>query len=461
MASVLVVDDEQSVRAVLELLFFRAGYDVATASGYEDAIGLLEHQPYDLIVTDYQLKGKTGLDLLKVALRRSQHPEVIVLTAYGTPESAVTAMRQGAYDYTTKPFNNDELLLLAERAIEKRRLAIEKRSLSASVTLRPLIGNSQPMRELWTLIEKMAPARATVLITGESGTGKEIVARALHHLGPKSSSPFLPVNCGALAEGVLESELFGHMKGAFTGAVHDHTGLLVAARDGTVLLDEIGELTPGTQVKLLRVLQERAVRPVGGTKEIPFEARVLATTNRDLEAEVRTGRFRQDLLFRLNILTIALPPLRARREDIALLARFFLANSSAELGRPRLSFTEETMRLLAAYDFPGNVRQLQNIVARAATLSDSDSLGPESLPAAVRGEPDFAPDAPPEIPPDFSLERYLDDLEHRYLLEALDRARGVKTRAAELLGLSFRSLRYRLAKFALSDREEQTQKEQP
>lgn len=455
MSHVLVVDDESSMREVLEVLLGRAGYEVSTAGTLAEAKARLEGDPVDLVISDFRLGRESGLDVLKAAVRAPGRPEVIIITAYGTAASAVTAMRQGAYDYIAKPFDNDELLLLVERALEKRRLAEENRRLRATVPSAPLIGKSGAIREVWSLIEKVAPTKSTVLITGESGTGKELVARAIHRASPRAGAPFVAVNCAALGEGVLESELFGHVRGAFTGAHVDRTGILVSAGEGTVLLDEVGELSQGTQAKLLRVLQERRVRPVGSSKEVPFDARVLAATNRDLDAEVKSGRFRQDLLFRLNVIAIHVPPLRARREDIAPLANHFLSQVAQELGRPRLVFSEETMKLLTQFSFSGNVRQLQNIVERAATLSETDVLGPDSLPPAVLGTGEEA--GPPPgftLTEGFSLERHLDTLERRYLLEALHQAGGVKTRAAELLGLTFRSLRYRLAKHGLAEREE-------
>lgn len=288
------------------------------------------------------------------------------------------------------------------------------------------------------------------MITGESGTGKELVARAIHSRSPRAGQPFLPVNCAALAEGVLESELFGHTKGSFTGASAERTGLLVAAGEGTVFLDEIGEISPATQVKLLRVLQERKVKPVGSTAEVPFTARLLAATNRTLEAEVKAGKFREDLFYRLNVISIELPPLRDRKQDIPLLANHFLERLSEELGRPKLHFSPEAFEVMSRYSFPGNVRQLQNIVERAATLADADLLGPDTLPAALRGEmPPTTGLSDLKLVPGFSLERYLDDAERKYLMAAMDRAEGVKTRAAELLGLSFRSFRYRLAKHGM------------
>ena len=456
MARILVVDDELSIREYLEVLLTRSGHVVELADSVEAARGLLTSRSYDLAISDFRIGKDTGIDVLKAARALSPPPEVIIITAYGTPASAVQAMRQGAYDYISKPFDNDELVLLVERALEKSRLTEENRQLRATLLPRAeyYVGTSPAMRQVWTLVDKVAQARSTVLITGESGTGKEVVARAIHARSPRASSPFVPVNCGALAEGVLESELFGHVRGAFTGAQGERTGILVSAGDGTVLLDEVGELPPATQVKLLRVLQERRVKPVGSSREVPFEARVLAATNRRLDDEVKAGRFREDLLFRLNVINIELPPLRARREDIRMLAGYFLGRVAEELGRPGLHFTEDTLKLLEAYSFTGNVRQLQNIVERAATLSDGEELGPDSLPAGVRGTSDPLASADVKIGEGFSLERHLDELERRFLQESLRLSGGVKMRAAQLLGLTFRSLRYRLAKHGLGDREE-------
>jgi two-component system response regulator PilR (NtrC family) len=456
MARILIVDDELSIREYLEVLLERAGHTVEAAESVPAALGLLTSRQYDLVVSDFRIGNDSGIDVLKAARALAPPPEVIIITAYGTPASAVQAMRQGAYDYISKPFDNDELVLLVERALEKSRLSEENRALRASLLPRAeyYVGTSPAMRQVWGLVDKVAQARSTVLITGESGTGKEVVARAIHARSPRASSPFVPVNCGALAEGVLESELFGHMKGAFTGAATDRTGILVSAGDGTVLLDEVGELPPATQVKLLRVLQERRVKPVGSSREVPFEARVLAATNRRLDDEVKAGRFREDLLFRLNVINIELPPLRARREDIRALTSYFLGRVAEELGRPGLHFTEDTLKLLEAYAFTGNVRQLQNIVERAATLSDTDALGPESLPAGVRGQSELPAASDVKIGEGFSLERHLDDIERRLLQESLRLSGGVKMKAAQLLGLTFRSLRYRLAKHGLGDRED-------
>lgn len=455
MSRILVVDDEQSIREYLEVLLLRGGHQVALAASLEQAMAELTRSVPDLVITDFKLGPDSGMDVLKAARSTPQPPEVIVITAYGTPASAVQAMRQGAYDYIAKPFDNDELMLLVERALEKSRLSEENRQLKASLLPRAdyFTSSSPVMRQVWSLVEKVAAARSTVLITGESGTGKEVIARAIHNRSPRATSPFVPVNCGALAEGVLESELFGHMKGAFTGATTDRTGILVSAGQGTVLLDEVGELPAATQVKLLRVLQERRVKPVGSSREVPFEARILAATNRRLDEEVKAGRFREDLFFRLNVINLELPPLRARLEDIRPLSEYFLSRVSEELGRPGLRFTPEALSWLERYSFSGNIRQLHNIVERAATLADGNELGPESLPPSLRGSAETVSTADVQIGEGFGLERYLDEIERRFLLESLRRAEGVKTRAAELLGLTFRSFRYRLAKHGLGDRE--------
>jgi two-component system response regulator PilR (NtrC family) len=458
MARILVADDEQSIREFLEVLLPRHGHVVELAASLAESQAVLGRGSVELVITDYRLGKDSGLDVLKAARALQPPPEVIVITAYGTPASAVQAMRQGAYDYISKPFDNDELLLLVDRALEKSRLSEENRQLRASLLPHAeyFVGTSAAMREVWALVDKVAQARSTVLITGESGTGKEVVARAIHSRSPRAAAPFVPVNCGALAEGVLESELFGHVRGAFTGATGDRTGILVSAGDGTVLLDEVGELPMGTQVKLLRVLQERRVKPVGSSREVTFEARVLAATNRRLDEEVKAGRFREDLFHRLNVINLELPPLRQRREDIRPLTFYFLARVSEDLERPGMAFTEEALSLLEKYSFSGNVRQLHNIVERAATLADGPTLGPESLPPSVRGAAEQGPPGSLDVKlsEGFSLERHLDEVERRFLEASLKKADGVKTRAAELLGLTFRSMRYRLAKHGLGERDD-------
>jgi two-component system response regulator PilR (NtrC family) len=453
---ILVVDDELSMREYLDILLTRAGYSVTTADSPRAAKEMLARAPVDLVVSDMKLGTGSGLEVLAAARALTPPSEVILITAYGTPESAVEAMRAGAYDYIRKPFDNEELRLLVKRALEKRAILRENERLRQQLGGgRPWIGQGEASRRVMALVEKVAASpRATVLITGESGTGKELVARAIHWRSSRAGQPFIPVNCAALSESLLESELFGHVKGAFTGATQDRPGLLLAAGEGSVLLDEVGEISASMQVKLLRVLEERQVKPVGSTREVPFDARILAATNRDLEAEVRAGRFREDLLYRLNVITLELPPLRARPEDIPHLARHFLAQQAEELGRPMLRFSDEALAHLQRMPLPGNVRQLRNLVERAATLSDGDLVGPEVLPG-LRPPPAPTPAGTAEVSlsEGFSLEAWLDEAERRYLLEALRRSDGVKTRAAALLGMSFRSFRYRLDKHGL-DRED-------
>ncbi|MFT3842503.1 MAG: sigma-54 dependent transcriptional regulator [Myxococcaceae bacterium] len=453
---VLVADDELSMREFLEVLLTRNGLQVTTAANFEQAKAALSSK-VDLVITDMKLGQDSGLDVLRAARASESAPEVIVITAYGTPASAVEAMRQGAYDYIAKPFDNQELMLLVQKALEKRGLLEENKGLRDTLVSggrAVLLNQSGPMRAVWALVDKVAAAvRSTVLITGESGTGKEVVARAIHYRSARAPHPFVPVNCGAITDGLLESELFGHVKGAFTGASSDREGILASAGEGTVLLDEIGELSLQMQVKLLRVLQEHKLRPVGSTAEKPFAARILAATNRSLDAQVKEGKFREDLFFRLNVLHIELPPLRDHREDVPDLARFFVERFSQELARPLLGLSPEALAMLQAYDFPGNVRQLENLIERAATLSEDDLLTPQAFPPAVRGEHETGPQGEVKLDAGFSLERFMDHQERRFLIEALKRAGGVKTKAAELLGLSFRSFRYRLAKHGLGDRE--------
>ncbi|MBX7113508.1 MAG: sigma-54 dependent transcriptional regulator [Myxococcaceae bacterium] len=449
---VLIVDDEFSMREYLELLLAKWGHDVQVYGTVEGALTALTTTEVDLVISDLKVGSDTGFRVLKVARALPFPPEVIIITAFGTPATAIEAVREGAYDYICKPFDNAELKLLVTRALEKREIRGENLRLRQSlVGASSMVGKSAAVAQVLSLIDKVAASpRSTVLITGESGTGKELVARAIHTRSDRSGGPFMAINCAALAEGVLESELFGHVKGAYTGATSDREGLLVAAQSGTLFLDEIGEISPAIQVKLLRVLQERTLRPVGGTQEVKFEARIVAATNKVLEQEVTAGRFREDLLYRLNVITIEVPPLRARREDIPLLAQHFLNDAAEELGRPGLHFVSDTVDLLSRYDFPGNVRQLANIVERAATLSSGDEVKPESLPPALRGEVETSSGQPHiSLSGAFSLERFLDEAESRYLKEALRQAGGVKGRAAELLGLSFRSFRYRLAKHGL------------
>ncbi len=433
---------------MLQILLRREGYRVDVVEGVHaarDQIG--SSDPYDAVITDLVMPDGTGMDVLDAVAARSKETQTLMITAYATTEQAVEAMRRGAYDYVKKPFKNHELLATLEKALEKRAIVAENSSLRAQLKSRwtegQLIGKSAAMDRLRDLVKRVAGATTSVLITGESGTGKEMVARSLHFQSPRSEAPFVVLNCGAVPENLIESELFGHVKGAFTGATGAKEGLFRAADGGTLFLDEVGELPAPLQVKLLRVLQDRKVRPVGGSTEVEVDVRVLAATNRDVEAEIKAGTFREDLFYRLNVIRIEVPPLRERPEDIPVLASYFLDKHAALQGRP-LRLSEDAVRWLAQQSYAGNVRELENIVERGVTLARGNTVEREDL-----GDSHPAPKASSvsEIPEaSFDLDDYLTQVERELLFRALDQAGGVRKKAAELLGMSFRQFRYRLAK---------------
>jgi len=451
MGRVLVVDDEQSMREFLAICLRRAGHEVVVADSGAAGLARLEKTPADVVVTDLRMPGELdGLGLLEQVKKRAIDSEVILVTAFATADTAIAAMKQGAYDYLTKPFKVDEINAVIGRAMEKRRLVAENAALreqvAGKVRLAQLLGRSKAMQKVFELIGKIHSTKTSVLITGESGTGKELVARALHTEGNRSAMPFVAVNCGAIPDELMESELFGHVKGSFTGAYADKPGLFRQAQAGTLFLDEIGELSLGLQVKLLRALQERRVKPVGAATETEVDVRVVAATNRDLEAEVARGAFRQDLYYRLNVIEVRLPPLRQRREDVPLLVDHFIRRFAAEQDKEIRGVEPAAMKRLEEYDFPGNVRELENIVERAVALSAGPTIISEDLPplrsAAVKAQA-----ATVEFPDDgVDLDRLVYDFERGIVQQALDRAGGVRKRAAALLGISFRSLRYRLDK---------------
>jgi two-component system response regulator PilR (NtrC family) len=450
MAAILVVDDERSMRDYLEILLRKAGHQVTAVAALGPAREVLATRPCELVITDLKLGNESGLDLLSHITEQKIPTELVVITAYATNDTAIEAMRRGAYDYLQKPFKNEELLIVSERALEKRRLIRENADLRSQLGKELILGESTPIREIRALVGKVAPTRTTVLVEGESGTGKELVARMLH-LRSGRAGAFVAMNCGAMAAELVESELFGHLRGAFTGAVQSSPGLFRAADGGTLFLDEIGELPLPLQVKLLRVLQERTVRPVGGTESAPVDARIIAATNRSLEKEVAAGRFREDLYYRLNVVQIRVPPLRERPADVVPLARHFVARFADELGRPLMSLTTEVEQRLATYAFPGNVRELENAIERAVALSDSDRIGVEVLPASLRGATSQPGAEVSAQLPDagIDLEAFLEATERRLILEALQRSQNVRTEAAKLLGLTFRSIRYRIAKLGV------------
>jgi two-component system response regulator PilR (NtrC family) len=430
------------------------GHSPVTVADCASAIRLAGSQEFDVVLSDLRIGKESGIDVLKAFKSAQPDAEVVMITAYATMENAIEAMKLGAYDYVTKPFKNEEFALIVQKALEKRDLHRENESLKIQLASRGriagMVGESAAMGQVYSLVEKVALSKTTVLVVGESGVGKELVARAIHTKGPRAAGPFVPINCGAIPEGLVESELFGHVRGAFTGANSDRAGLFKAAAGGTIFLDEVGELPLAAQVKLLRAIQDRHVKPVGGNRDVEIDARIIAATNRDLAEEVKEGRFREDLYYRLNVIQIFVPPLRDRRDDVLPLAEHFVARHAREMGLAPLTLSAEVVEFLRSYGWPGNVRELENAMERAVTLAEGTVLRPEVLPPQVRGVP-AAPGGAVSLPPGgLDLQAYLDEVERKFLQMALGQAGGVKKEAAKLLGLTFRSMRYRLAKQGLS-----------
>ncbi len=473
MSRILIVDDEQSIRQVVAIALRREGHDVVVAEDGETATKELETNPVDVVISDIKMPGVDGLDVLRFAREHCPKTAVILMTAYTSTESAIEALRLGAYDYISKPFEVDDLVATVARALERRALRDEnvylRRELAERHRMEDLVGRSPAMKRVFDLIERLADSDISVLITGESGTGKELVARALHQVGERAEAPFVTINSAAVPAQLLESELFGHVRGSFTGAERDKPGLFVEAEGGTLMLDEIGDMPLDMQPKLLRVLEDHKVRPVGATKETAVNVRVLAATNRDLQIAVDEGSFRQDLFYRLNVMQIELPPLRERIEDVPLLAEHFLAIiTAADADRQISGFSREAKELIEAYTWPGNVRELENAVRRAATLETGTLIAAENLPEPVRtGRPGggslatemqarfeeaVAGQTPADatIPPEgLDLEDHLEEIRRVYMRRALAEADGVQKKAAGKLGMTFRSFRYYLDKLGL------------
>ena len=447
---ILVVDDEQSMREFLSIALKRAGHEVEVAESGDSAMRILGERELDLVITDLRLGKLDGLAVLRRVRETAPDTEVIVITAYATPDNAIEAMKAGAYDYIQKPFKVDEILLVCRRALERHTLAREnltlRQRLSESRQLADIVGSSKAMRHVFDMVSKVAPSRTNLLISGESGTGKELVARAVHKQSPRSDQPFLAVNCAAIPTTLLESELFGHTKGAFTGAERSRPGLFREASNGSLLLDEVSELDPQLQVKLLRVLQERKVRPVGSDREEEVDVRVMAASNRNLAKAVERGDFREDLYYRLNVIEIKVPPLRERCDDIPLLVDHFVRRFAADSAKEIRGVSPEALELLMRHPFPGNVRELENMVERAVTLASSEVLQPDDfsdLKSRLSGE---IVRLERLIDRNLSLDDVLSKVEEDLIEQALERTNGVRTEAAKLLGISFRSLRYRLDK---------------
>ncbi len=446
---VLVVDDELGILESLQVLLRGAGYRVVPALGGTEGVAAIERERPDIIVSDIRMPGVSGLELLARAHELDPETAVILMTAQASLQSAVRAVNDGAFYYLQKPFANDELLAILKRAAESRALRVENHALKQEIrrqgaarTVRP-IGRSRCFLDILELAETVAPTDSTILLSGESGTGKEILANYIHALSDRSDRPCLSINCGALPESLLESELFGHVRGSFTGAVKNKVGLLAAAGSGTFFLDEVGDMSPQTQVKMLRAIQEREVIPVGATEAVPVAMRLIAATNRDLEEEIRKGNFRRDLFYRLNVISIKLPPLRDRRDDIPLLVRHFLDRITPD-GDPARAVTDEAMELLAEHDWPGNVRELENALERAVVLAPPGPIGPESLPERVREKPK-ARLAAMESPPNPTMEV----IERAYIQWVLGVEGGNKSRAAEVLGVDPSTLYRKIARYGI------------
>ncbi|MBW2109776.1 MAG: sigma-54-dependent Fis family transcriptional regulator [Deltaproteobacteria bacterium] len=456
MANLLVVDDDLSMREMLDVMLTSEGYEVAHAEDGATAIRMLEKTGFDLVISDIRMAPVGGLEVLREAKKRRPETLVIMISAFATTETAVEAMNEGAYDYIPKPFNVDELKQTIRNALARRTLEHEKEVLEAEVKktyhFGRIVGNSAPMMKVYNTIKQVADTRANVLITGESGTGKELIARAIHENSGRKDRPFTIIHCAGIPESLMESELFGHRKGAFTGAIESRQGLFEAGDGGTVFLDEIAELTPALQVKLLRVVQEKAFKRVGDTQDIEVDIRIISATNKNLEKEVIGGRFREDLFYRLNVIHIDMPPLRERKEDLPVLAQYFLEKFAKEMGKSIHKLSSYALDMLSRYDFPGNVRELENMIERSVATATTNIILPESLALASykRAETQAKTSGVPvnfDIPPSgIRLDDVLTQVETGYLLKAMELSGGIKQQAADLLGISPRNLRYRLEK---------------
>jgi len=452
---ILVVDDELSMRELLEVMLTKEGYEISCAENGSKAISMIEKTDYDLLLCDIRLGDISGIEVIKALKNQNQNTVIIMISAYATTEAAVEAMNQGAYDFVPKPFDNEELKQTIKKALDIKTLEHEKEilddELKKTLHFGKIVGNSPNMIYIYNLVRQVAKTKTSILITGESGTGKELIAKAIHDLSRRCDNHFVVLNCGGIPETLMESELFGHKKGAFTGATQDKKGLFEVADKGTIFLDEIGELSLPIQVKLLRAVQEHVFRPVGGNEDISVDIRILSATNKNLEDEVITGNFREDLFYRLNVIEIKVPSLRERKSDLRLLAQHFLDKYSREMGKEITKISSYAIDLLNKYDFPGNVRELENLIERSVALSSTNIILPDSLALSIHkrrwieGVKDKRFDLD-EVRNGVSLDAILEDIERAYLKKALECTNGKKQEAAELLGISFRTFRYRLQK---------------
>jgi len=453
---ILVVDDEKSMCDFLSIMLDKEGYAVATAKDGTQAKRIIDKELIDLVITDIRMPDISGIELLGYIRQVSPETIVIMITAYASTKTAIQALKLGAYDYITKPFNVDEIKIIIEKALEKKRLKEENIYLKRELQLREkhqfdsIVGKNKQMVAIYRLIEQIAPTNTTVLVYGESGTGKELVARAIHYHSPRRDKQFVSLNCGALPETLLESELFGYLKGAFTGATSNKKGLFEVANGGTLLLDEIGEMSPSMQVKLLRVLQDKIIRRLGGLQEIKVDVRIITSTNQDLQRLLEEKKFREDLFYRVNVMQIRIPPLRERRDDILLLANHFLNIYNKEMEKNIRGFHERTKALLESYSWPGNVRELENVVERAVALEPTDLIIPDRLPEKIYQDELSPLNSPYYLPDDgMNLEEHVTDIRKNFIASALVKAGGVQKHAASLLGMTFRSFRYFVKKYGL------------
>lgn len=454
---ILVVDDEESIREFLNIMLKKEGYEVTCVEDGQKADEILKKKSFELVISDLQMPHVTGLELLKIVKDNYPNTLFMLITAFGTTETAVEAMKNGAYDYITKPFKLDEVRINIANALKSKTLENEnislKRELTKEFSFQNLVGNSPAMHQVYDLVKRVSDTPTNVLITGESGTGKEMVAKAIHYNGLLKEKPFISINCGAIPEPLMESEMFGHKKGSFTGAIADKAGLFEAADGGTLFLDEVGELPLTIQVKLLRSIQERIIRRVGSTEDTHVSVRIIAATNRDLEDMVKAGTFRQDLYYRLNVIQIRTPALRERRDDIPILAKHFLKKYNDRLTKTISGISQDALTILKGYDYPGNVRELENIIERTVALEAGASILPESLPPFVKttsGRREMVSSEGIEITEEgVDLDKIIGQIEKELIVKAIHAANGIKKRAAKLLGITFRSMRYRVEKYNL------------
>jgi len=456
MAQILIVDNERSMREFLAIVLKKEGYPCATAEDGESALKLLEQDHFDLVLSDIKMPKLDGIELLKALKTSSPETAVVMMTAFASTETAIEAMKEGAYDYLTKPFQIDEVKIIIQNVLERKKLKSEntqlRRELKTQADFTQIIGRGEKMRKVLALVEKVADNKSNILITGESGTGKELIARAIHYNSGRRDEAFVTVNCSALPETLLESELFGHMKGAFTGAIGNKAGLFEVADNGSIFLDEIGETSLSIQVKLLRVLQEREFRRVGGTKDLKVDIRIIAATNQDLTKMIAEGRFREDLYYRLDVIPISLPPLRERREDIPLLADYFLKKFNRTLEKEIERLAPEAVSFLVNHEWKGNVRELENVIERAVALSSNPVLTLDDFSGSLPRSADQNPISFSIPEEGLDLEDYIGRIEKQLLLKALNECHWVKKAAAKRLGLNFRSFRYRLQKYGIRRR---------